>query len=221
MDEKSDEILEHIETQRNQLGENLNELETRVRRTTDWRTHFNNNPMLMLAGALGGGILLGAMVSGSRSRSSSSSYTSSKHFSSAETSSSVNTNSATYMQKQRASETIDHIKAALIAFATSKAKEFLNQALPGFDNYYRDAESNRSSSQMSSAGEYNQGSSSYGSGSYNTGSYNTGGYNPGGYGQQTSGQGQGANYGQNYGDDYASRGAGQRNYSTEQTYRNS
>src|SRR5688572_20467422 len=123
MDEKPDQILGHIETQRNQLGENLNELETRVRRTADWRTHFDNNPMLMLAGALGGGILLGAMISGSRSRSSSSSYTSSKHFSSSGSSSSVNTNSATYMQKQRASETIDHIKAALIGFATAKAKE--------------------------------------------------------------------------------------------------
>jgi len=226
MDEKPDQILDHIETQRNQLGENLNELETRVRRTADWRTHFDNNPMLMLAGALGGGILLGAMVSGARSRASSSSYTSSKRFSSTE-SSSVNTNSATYMQKQRASETIDHMKAALIGFATAKAKEFLNQALPGFDNYYRDAESNRSASRMSPGGEYNQGSSSYGSGSYNTGSYNTGGYNPGGYGeqggygQQTSGQGQGANYGQNYGTDYPPHGAGQRNYSAEQTYRNS
>src|SRR5688572_22751010 len=127
MDEKPDQILEHIETQRNQLGANLNELETRVRRTADWRAHFDNNPMLMLAGALGGGILLGAMVSGSRSRSTSSSYTSSRHFSSSGPS--VNTGSATYVQKQRASETIDNIKAGLIAFATAKAKEFLNHAL--------------------------------------------------------------------------------------------
>ena len=59
MDETSDEILEHIETQRNQLGTNLNELETRVRRTADWRTYFEHNPMLILAGAFGGGILLG------------------------------------------------------------------------------------------------------------------------------------------------------------------
>jgi hypothetical protein len=217
MDERSDQILEDIETQRNQLGANLNELETRVRRTADWRTHFDNNPMLMLAGALGGGILLGAMVSGSRSRSASSSYTSSRHFSSSGTG--VNTGSATYIQKQRTSETIDNIKAGLIAFATAKAKEFLNQALPGFDNYVRDAESNRPSSQFSSSGEYYQGPS-YGSGSYNTEGYNTGGYNTGGYGQQTSGQGQGANYGQNERTDYASHGARQRNYSTEQNYGN-
>ena len=213
MDEKSDQILDHIENQRNQLGANLNELETRVRQTTDWRTHFNNNPMLMLAGALGGGILLGAMVSGSRSRSSSSSsYTSSRQFSSTGSSS-----TATYQQKQRASETIDTMKAALIAFATAKAKEFLNQALPGFDNYVRDAESSRQRSQYSSSS-----SESYGSGSYNPAGYNPGGYTTsGGYGQQTSGQGQGANYGQNYGTEYAGHGAGQRNYPNEQTYGNS
>ena len=80
MDERSDQIIEQMESQRQQLGANLNELEDRVRRTADWRTHFDNNPLLMLAGALGGGILLGAMVSGSRSRSSRSSYTSSRHF---------------------------------------------------------------------------------------------------------------------------------------------
>jgi hypothetical protein len=210
MDEKPDQILDHIESQRNQLGANLNELETRVRRTTDWRTHFDNNPMLMLAGALGGGILLGAMVSGTKSRSTTgSSYTSSRHFSSAGES-----NTATHVQKRRSSETIDTMKAALIAFATGKAKEFLNQALPGFDNYLRDAESTRSRSQFSSSEEPGRGTN-YGSG-HGSGSYNTGGY-----GEQTSGQGQGANYGQNYGTDYGTPGAGQRNYSTEQTYGNS
>jgi len=176
--------------------------------------------MLMLAGALGGGILLGAMVGSSKSRSSSSGYTSSRHFTGASTSGAVNTSSATYTQKQRASETIDNIKAGLIAFATAKAKEFLNQALPGFDTYVRDAESHRQSSQFSSAGEYNQSYNQGGTG-YGSGSYNQGGYNPGGYGQQTSGQGQGANYGQNYGTDYGPHGTGQRNYSGEQSYRNS
>jgi hypothetical protein len=210
MDEKSDQILGHIEAQRNQLGANLNELETRVRRTTDWRTHFDRNPMLMLAGALGGGLLLGTMLGGSKSRSGSSSYTSSRHFSGS--SGSVrNTNSATYVQKQRASETLDNVKAALIAFATSRAKEFLNEALPGFDNYMRDAESNKSRSQFSSAGEPGS-----------TGSEQNTGYGqqqpPSGYGSQTSGSGQGANYGQNYGSDYGRYGTGQRNPSTEQQY---
>src|SRR5262245_19137352 len=125
MDERSDQILEHIESQRNQLGENLNELETRVRRTTDWRAQFDRNPMLMLSAALGGGLLIGALVSNARSRSPAS-YASSRDFSDTSSAASVS-DSATARQRHQASETIDHMKAALIAYGTSKAKEFLSK----------------------------------------------------------------------------------------------
>lgn len=184
MDEKPEQILEYIETQRNKLGANLNELESRVRQTTDWRAHFDQNPMLMLGAALGGGIMLGAIVSSALPRSTES-YTGSRHFSpqtARDTGASV--------QRHRASETMDHVKTALIAFATAKAKEFMSQALPGFENYLRDAESKPGSQQT----EYS------------------------GYGQQTSGSGQGANYGQNFGTDYGRPSAGQPTYSPEREY---
>jgi hypothetical protein len=199
MDEKSDEILEHIETQRNQLGANLNELETRVRRSTDWRTHFDRNPMLMLAGAVGGGILLGAMVNGVRSRAGRSSYTSSRHFVEA-SSNSITSNTATSLQRHRASETIDNIKAALIAFATTKAKDFLNEALPGFEQHFREAQYRGSQSPSYSTAEYPQGRGS---------DYTSGDYRQSGYGEQTSGSGQGANYGQNQGPGYGGYRSGQ------------
>lgn len=69
MDEKPDQIINHIEQQRDQLGRNLNELENRVRRSTDWRTYYERNPMLVLGAALGGGVLLGATVGRSTDRS--------------------------------------------------------------------------------------------------------------------------------------------------------
>jgi hypothetical protein len=198
MDEKADEILEHIETQRNQLGADLNELETRVRETADWRTHFDRNPMLMLGAALGGGVLLGAIVgSAARSRSSDS-YSTSEHL----ISSSVGIparSTATSFQRSRASETLDHIKAALIAFGTAKAKEFMNQAFPGFDSFLRDAESRgpRTGSQYRGS-EYPSTSS---------------GQTQGNYGQQTSGQG--ANYGQNFGSEFGRPAAGSYNRERE------
>src|SRR4051812_42728171 len=70
MDEKPDQIIGHIEAQRDELGRNLSELESRVRETTDWRTHYERNPMLVLGAALGGGILLGTMVGGGTRSSS-------------------------------------------------------------------------------------------------------------------------------------------------------
>jgi hypothetical protein len=158
MDEKSDQILNRIESQRERLGRNLDELETRVRRTADWRTHFDNNPMMMLGVALGGGILMGSIVGG-RSSERSDTYkprtggrygeaTSSAVGGSAlglasTTGSSATRSSATSHQRNKASETIDHIKAALIAFGITKAKEFLNQAIPGFDSHLQEAERQR------------------------------------------------------------------------------
>jgi len=69
MDEKPDQILNHIEQQRDQLGRNLDELENRVRRSTDWRTYYERNPMMTLGAALGGGVLLGAALGGTSDRS--------------------------------------------------------------------------------------------------------------------------------------------------------
>jgi len=69
MDEKPDQIIGQIEAQRSELGRNLNELETRVRDTTNWRTHYERNPMMVLGAALGGGLLLGAVIGGGRSSS--------------------------------------------------------------------------------------------------------------------------------------------------------
>jgi len=146
MDEKSDEILNHIESQRDQLGRNLDELESRVKRTTDWRTHYENNPMLILGAALGGGILLGAIVGGTGSKTSASTsaaWSGSSRYSAPPVKSTSSSNflgggAATQHARQQASETIDKIKAALIAFGTAKAKEFLSQAVPGLEHHLGD-----------------------------------------------------------------------------------
>src|SRR5262245_4396317 len=74
MDEKPDQIIDHIEQQRDRLGRNLNELESRVRRSTDWRTYYDRNPMLILGAALGGGLLLGATLAPDSDRRSSRHY---------------------------------------------------------------------------------------------------------------------------------------------------
>src|SRR5689334_1441590 len=137
MDEKPDEIMNHIESQRDQLGRNLNELETRVRRTTDWRAQVDRNPMLAMGVALGGGVLLGSIIAGSQ-RSSKSTWSSSaagKSYSSANLASSTSAASTSgpggssgrttqyREQRRKTSDTLDNIKAALIAFGAAKVKE--------------------------------------------------------------------------------------------------
>jgi hypothetical protein len=178
MDEKPDEIMNHIESQRDQLGRNLNELEARVKRTTDWRAQFDRNPMLAMGIALGGGMLIGSMVGGSGNRMKRSSWSSSssspegRSYASANLASSTSAGShigagemgsavtaSPYRQHRRkTTDTLEQIKAALIAFGTAKVKEFMNEALPGFQQHLADAE-RRSSSRQSDM--YGSGGSQY------------------------------------------------------------
>ncbi|MBC8168044.1 MAG: hypothetical protein H7Y20_19525 [Bryobacteraceae bacterium] len=152
MDEKSDQIIGHIEAQRDKLGQNLDEFEDKIRRTADWRTHFDKNPMLVLGAALGGGLLLGATVGGRRKSSSASSAKSRKFsndFSSADStpntyyasqtgadsSSSLLSSAMSSPHMQQVTEAFDSVKGALVAFGISKMKEFLSTAVPGLDRH--------------------------------------------------------------------------------------
>ena len=62
MDAQSQQLIRDIEDKRERLGENLVELETRVRDATNWRTYYNRNPWIMLGAALAGGFLVSSIV---------------------------------------------------------------------------------------------------------------------------------------------------------------
>lgn len=60
LEQESDRIERHIEQTREKLGRNLNELESRVRTTLDWRTRYERNPWAVLGLAFGAGAALAA-----------------------------------------------------------------------------------------------------------------------------------------------------------------
>ncbi len=62
MDERTSEIVKEIFDERQKLGDNLSELETKMREASDWRTYFNRNPWAAVGAALGGGLLLSKIV---------------------------------------------------------------------------------------------------------------------------------------------------------------
>jgi len=199
MDEKPDQIMNHIDTQRQELGRNLNELESRVKGATDWRMQFDKNPMLMMGVALGGGLLLGTMVGGKRSSNRSSYNSGSRNYTSttmrsagagatayglsssgsgsgsgASTSSS-STSPALREQKRKATDTLEHMKAALVGFAVAKVKEFMSEALPGFDHHLNEAERKNSQHESHGGSFGHEQSGGYASGSQGSG----GGYGVG------------------------------------------
>lgn len=62
MGERSDQIEQHINRTRGDLGENLRELEERAKGIFHWRTQFENRPGTMLAIAFGGGVLVSKLI---------------------------------------------------------------------------------------------------------------------------------------------------------------
>ena len=62
MGENTNQIEREIVAERDRLGRNLNELETKTQQLADWQTHYRNNPKLALGIALTGGLMLGAMA---------------------------------------------------------------------------------------------------------------------------------------------------------------
>lgn len=161
MDEKPDKIVQHIESTRTELGRNLDELQTKVRETADWRAQFDKHPYILMGAAMGGGILLSSMIGGGPSSRSRYSYGSRASASMPQTSSSyVNQpasppswqregsysgsmhpeSSGTSYQRQKAWSTFENIKGALFGLAAAKAQEYLNEMLPGFREQFRDTE---------------------------------------------------------------------------------
>jgi hypothetical protein len=119
MDEKSSQIINDIESTRDRLGDNLSDLESRMRQATDWRTYYQRHPMMFVGAAIGGGFLVSKILSaGNGGNSHSHRYESSGSG-----------------EKGAAGEIVDKVKTALVVYGTAKAKEVLGNLLPGFNEH--------------------------------------------------------------------------------------
>ena len=131
MGQTTHQIEAHIEDTRKDLGSNLHELERKVKSVTDWKQHFQNNPMTMLGVAFGGGILLATMLGGRKNRRG-------DRFSSHAPGS--ESHAGTDHQKHKALETWDNIKGALIGVAATRFKDFVGEIVPGFQEQFQGVE---------------------------------------------------------------------------------
>ena len=123
----TNQIEQHIQTTREDLGSNIRELEDKVKSVTDWRRQFDNNPMTMIGAALGGGVLLSVMMNGRRRPRYSSPPSDAPH-------------AATDRESRKALQAWDNIKGALIGVAAAQFKNFVGEVVPGFHEHYRKAE---------------------------------------------------------------------------------
>ena len=135
MGETTSQIESHIENKRGDLGSNLQELEDKVKSATDWRQQFQKNPMTMVALAFGGGVLLASMGSGRKRRHSHNRMPSELQ----------TRQPATARQSQKAFETWDNIKGALIGVAATRLKDLVGEIVPGFHEQLRNSEQAKAS----------------------------------------------------------------------------
>jgi hypothetical protein len=119
MGEKSSEIIDEIETSRNKLGENLSDLESRIREAANWRTHYERHPYVFMGAALGGGLLLSRILLGGRGSNGATVRHDARH-------------QALARERGPAAEILDKVKSALVVYGAAKVKELLREILPGF-----------------------------------------------------------------------------------------
>ena len=136
MGESTSKIERDIVAERNELGRNLQLLETKARSLADWRTHFRNHPFALMGVALGGGALLGLLTRGGGGPQAEfqeerlvepeeSTYKGPSMFAS----------SAQHARRQFG-DTWDHIAETLLAVASAKAISFIASKVPGFREEY-------------------------------------------------------------------------------------
>jgi len=150
--ETSDQIERHIRETRSDLGDNLNELGDKVKKTLDWRVQFEERPGTMLGLAFGGGIILSALLSsGRRSRSTYAGAGSSRRRNVGTPSGPPST-----LPTSKPSETRQGVEAladALVGVAVNRASRFIDSLVPGFEREFS-AKAGKSASSRSDSGSF-------------------------------------------------------------------
>lgn len=143
MAQESDQIKNHIDSERRRLEEDLHEIERRVTRAVDWRQRFDQNPLGLLAIAAGGGLLL-AFVIGRESPVSFSDLSDEMNFAPGFTGprqSKPAGKMASLMEP--IAETFDNSVAAIVGVGSRAVQDFIGNVIPNFREEYRRVQSNR------------------------------------------------------------------------------
>jgi len=132
MGESTNQIERDIVAERNELGRNLQLLESKAKSLADWRTYYRRHPFAMMAVALGGGAMLGAITSGRTRRSWAGDELSAASDSEPDYPTPSRFSSSTAQIRRQFGDTWDHIADALVGVAAAKAIDFVSQKVPGF-----------------------------------------------------------------------------------------
>lgn len=134
MGQTTDQIETQIESKREDLRTNLEELQTRVKTATDWRHYFAEHTGTMIAAAFGGGALLATMVGGRSNRTPPS----------PDSSDAEPARPRSRGTRREVLENVNSIKSALVGAAATRLKGILGEMVPGFTEHLAKADADRS-----------------------------------------------------------------------------
>ena len=135
MDERPDQIEDHIRSTQRELGNNLQELENKVKDATDWRVQFERHPVAFLGFAFAGGLLLSAGLGGRRRHS----FINDRTWPAAAYMNGSGlrnpANDPGFERKENSSNVWNGIKGALLAAAGTQVSNVLGEFVPGFKEH--------------------------------------------------------------------------------------
>lgn len=121
MGERPQQMRDHIEATRDELGRNIGQLEDKVKRTFDWRSQFAERPLVSIGVAFGAGVLISTLIPPRSSASSAPRSLSDGPVA------------------KKVSKEWENIKGAIVGVAATKFRSFLGDAIPGFEEHYHSA----------------------------------------------------------------------------------
>src|SRR5882757_3023450 len=129
MGETPDQIERHIYEKRSELGENIHELQQKVKTAVDWRAQFDQRPWVLMGAAFGGGVLLALLFGGRGDSSRSSSPDAWKR--------EAYRTGNVQPRNDKTNAIWENIRGAALAVAGSRLGNVLEDVLPGFQEQYR------------------------------------------------------------------------------------
>jgi hypothetical protein len=135
MGETPDQIERHIYEKRNELGENINELQQKVKTAVDWRAQFDRRPLAMVGIAFGGGLLLSMLIGGRNSDRSS--RRSRDRWRGESQGYDYSSRPERQQWEEKRSTVWEGIRDAVIAVAGSKLASVIEGVVPGFTEQYK------------------------------------------------------------------------------------
>ena len=120
MVETTAQIEKHIKRTREDLGANLDTLETKIKSVTDWREYFQSSPMTIVGAAFAAGMVLAMTTGKGRARGGRS------------MADMGSPRRAMGPHTREFVATFDNVTGALIGMASTKMTDLVATALPGF-----------------------------------------------------------------------------------------